>query len=128
NCCVEVPIFVDKFGLHGAYVGELPKQCAALNMTNILVQDLAVDAAIYGDYERVYQACMMDPLTAAVLAPHEIRNMVDEMIEAQREWLPQFKDKKNQYPGAYIGRLGNDGKNIKAGVEVNRRIGHYDKI
>lgn len=93
GCCVEVPCFVDEGGLHPAYVGELPPQCAALNRTNINVQELAVMAALEGDRELAYQAVLFDPLTAAVLTPEDIRKMVNEMFEAEREWLPRFFEK-----------------------------------
>ena len=46
GCCVEVPIYVDRLGLHPTVVGNLPPQCAALNMTNVLVQGLTVEAEL----------------------------------------------------------------------------------
>ena len=91
GCCVEVPCFVDRLGLHPTVVGDLPPQCAALNMTNVNVQNLAAQAGLTGDPERLMQAIALDPLTAAVLTLKEIRDMVSEMLEAQREWLPQFE-------------------------------------
>jgi alpha-galactosidase len=90
GCCVEVPIYVDRLGLHPTVVGDLPPQCAALNMTNALVQGLTVEASFTGDPELVVQAVSLDPLTAAVLTLHEIREMVAEMFEAERKYLPQF--------------------------------------
>ncbi|TFH13290.1 MAG: alpha-galactosidase, partial [Lentisphaerales bacterium] len=79
GCCVEVPIYVDRMGLHPSVVGRLPPQCAALNMTNVLVQELTVEASFSGDPELVMQAVAMDPLTASVLTLDEIRRMVAEM-------------------------------------------------
>lgn len=93
DCCAEGPIFVDKTGLHKTIVGDLPPQCAALNLTNINVQRLAVEAAISGDPEHLVHACALDPLTGAVLTLKEIREMVSEMLDAQRQWLPQFEGK-----------------------------------
>jgi len=90
GCCVEVPIWVDRLGMHPTVVGALPPQCAALNMTNVLVQGLAVEASFSGDPELVVQAVALDPLTSAVLTLVEIRDMVSEMLEAQRKYLPQF--------------------------------------
>ena len=92
--CVEVPIYVDRTGLHPTHVGALPAPLAALNMTNVLVQGLSVDAALSGDTELLVQAVAMDPLTAAVLTLDEIRRMTSEMLEAERAWLPQFAGKK----------------------------------
>jgi alpha-galactosidase len=90
GCCVEVPIYVDRMGLHPTGVGALPAPLAALNMTNVLVQGLAVDAALGGDPELLVQACALDPLTAAVLTLDEIRRLASELLEAERAWLPQF--------------------------------------
>ena len=90
GCCVEVPIYVDRLGLHPTFVGNLPPQCAALNMSNILVQGLTVEASFTGDPELVMNAVAMDPLTSAVLTLHEIRDMVAEMLEAEAKFLPQF--------------------------------------
>jgi alpha-galactosidase len=93
GCCVEVPAYVDRLGLHPITIGDLPPQCAALNMTNINVQGLAAKAALEGDPEALVHAVAMDPLTAAILTLREIREMVGEMLEAQRQWLPQFDGK-----------------------------------
>jgi len=90
GCCVEVPTFADDTGLHPTVVGELPLQCAALCTTNINVQRLAAEAALAGDPERLVQAAAMDPLTGAVCTLAEIREMCSELLEAEREWLPQF--------------------------------------
>jgi alpha-galactosidase len=119
--CVEVPVFADSDGFHPTYVGDLPKVCAALCRSNVSVQELAVEAALEGDYEAAYQACLVDPLTAATLAPHEIRNMVDEMFKAQVRWLPQFQGKSNLYPGATIGRMETGVKEIEVGENVYPR-------
>lgn len=91
DCCAEGPLFADRTGIHRTIVGELPPQCAALNLTNINVQRLAVLAAKSGDPETVVQAIAMDPLTSSVLTLKEIRDMVTEMLQAQSQWLPQFE-------------------------------------
>jgi alpha-galactosidase len=90
-------------GLHPTHVGALPGPLAALNMTNVLVQGLSVDAALSGDTELLVQAVALDPLTAAVLTLDEIRRMTAEMLEAERAWLPQFASKKiRAVPGIAI--------------------------
>jgi alpha-galactosidase len=91
DCCAEGPLYVDRTGLHPTLVGSLPPQCAALNLTNVNVQRLAVEAAITGDPEHLVHACALDPLTSAVLTLKETREMVAEMLESQRQWLPQFQ-------------------------------------
>ena len=91
--CVEVPCFVDRHGIHPARVGALPPQCAAANMSNVSVQQLAVEAALSLDPEHVVHAIAMDPLTGAVCTLSEVREMTAEMLEAEKEWLPQFEGK-----------------------------------
>lgn len=91
GCCVEVPVFVDRMGLHPTVVGALPSQCAALNLTNVNAQSLAVEAALTGDTELVAAACALDPLTSATLTLKQAREMATEMLEAERQWLPQFE-------------------------------------
>jgi alpha-galactosidase len=90
DCCVEVPCWVDAGGVHPTPIGKLPPQLAALNRTNINVQELAVEAAKTGKLEHVYHAIMLDPLTASQLNLEQIRTLVDELLAAQAPWLPQF--------------------------------------
>jgi alpha-galactosidase len=90
NCCVEVPCLVDKNGINPCYIGELPPQLAALNRTNINVQSLMVEAALNKNKDAAKHAVMLDPLTSALLTLDEISKMVDEMFEAEKQWLPDF--------------------------------------
>ena len=94
DCCVEGPMSADRLGLQRVLVGELPSTCAALNLTNINVQRLAVEAALTGDPDALVHACALDPLTSAVLTLREIRMMASELLEAQRSWLPQFAGRR----------------------------------
>ena len=94
GACVEVPVFVDGHGIHPVRVGSLPPQCAALNQSNITVQNLTVDAALTGNPEHVVHAIAMDPLTSAVCTLAEVRDMTAEMLEAEKQWLPQFRNTK----------------------------------
>jgi len=91
NCCVEVACLVDRNGVQPVAFGDLPQQCAAINRQSINVQELAVLAAMNRDRSLVYQSVAMDPLTGALLTLPQIRRMVDEMFEAEKQWLPQFK-------------------------------------
>jgi len=72
-------------------VGALPPQCAALTHLNAMIEEMAVEAALTGDPRLVFQAIAHDPLTAAVLSLAEIRDMVNEMFQQNRDYLPQFK-------------------------------------
>jgi alpha-galactosidase len=93
GCCVEVPCLVDGNGVQPTMVRSYPTQLAALNRTNINVQELIVEAALTGDIEAVHHAVMLDPLTAAVSTLPQIHSMVDEMLGSQAQWLPQFRKK-----------------------------------
>ena len=93
GCCVEVPCLVDANGIQPTYVGALPTQLAALNRTNINVQELIVEAALTGKEDAVHHAVMLDPLTAAVCTLPQIHDMVTELLSAQEPWLPQFAQK-----------------------------------
>lgn len=90
GCCVEVACLVDKNGIQPTVFGELPPQLASLIKTNINVQELAVKGAVEEDKDLIYQAVMMDPLTSCVLTMPEIHKMVSDMIEAEKQWLPDF--------------------------------------
>ena len=90
NACVEVPCLVNGNGIIPCHVGELPLQCAAMNMSNINVQLLTIEAAKTRKREHIYQAAMMDPHTASELDIDTIKKMVDELIEAHGNYLPKF--------------------------------------
>ncbi|MFX1337897.1 MAG: alpha-glucosidase/alpha-galactosidase [Promethearchaeota archaeon] len=90
ECCVEVPVAADNQGLHPQGGIELPTVCQALCISNIMVQKAAVEGALTLDREKIYHAVLLDPNTASVCSPAEIREMVDEMFDAEAKWLPQF--------------------------------------
>ena len=90
ECCVEVPVLVDKSGLQPTKIGKLPPQLAAVMQTNINVQSLTVEAALTGKREHIYHAAMMDPHTAAELDLDQIYALVDDLIDAHGDWLPVF--------------------------------------
>ena len=115
DAIVEVPGYIDRNGINIPVVGDLPLGCAAVCNAAIAVQRLAVEAAVRGDDLLLRQAMMMDPLTGAVCTPPEIWQMVDEMLVAQEQWLPQYgkaiaaakkklkKGKKLPYRGNAVG-------------------------
>ena len=91
DCCVEVPCLVDKNGVQPTYVGDLPTQLAALDRTNINVQELTVEAAMTLEKDKIYQAALMDPHANSELSIAEIKAMVDELIAAHGDYLPAYK-------------------------------------
>ncbi|MCY3857351.1 MAG: alpha-galactosidase [Gammaproteobacteria bacterium] len=92
DCVVEVPGYVDRNGMSIPQYGDLPLGCAAICNNSIQVQRMAKDAALTGDVELLKQACLLDPLVGAVCNPPEVWHMVDAMLVAQAEWLPQYTD------------------------------------
>jgi len=90
EACVEVPCLVNGYGIHPCHVGKLPVQCAAMNMTNINVQLLTIEAAKTLKKDHIYQAAMLDPHTGSELDIDTIKKMVDELIEAHGDYLPKY--------------------------------------
>jgi alpha-galactosidase len=84
---VEVPIVADGCGLHPCYVGDLPPALASLNRSNFNLEELAVKGYVNKDREYIYRAIQLDPLTASKLTLPEIRQMVDEMFEADNQFI-----------------------------------------
>jgi alpha-galactosidase len=91
GCCVEVPVLASKKGLQPMHVGPLPDHLAVLVNTSARCEELAVEGAITGDRRKIFHAICFDPLTSSVLSLDEIKAMVDEMFEANKDYLPQFK-------------------------------------
>jgi alpha-galactosidase len=91
DACVEVPVYADRQGFNAVHVGALPPQCAALNNVSIAVEEMAIDACLTGNPTKVFHAVAYDPLSAAVLSLAEIKTMVNEMLEKNRDYLPTFK-------------------------------------
>ncbi len=88
--CVEVPCHIDYEGIHPCYVGSLPEQCAALNRTNINVQELLARAVFEKKKEYIYQAVKLDPLTSSLLTLTEIDKMVDELVQSNSKYLKDY--------------------------------------
>ena len=91
EACVEVPCLVDGSGITPCKVGKLPTQLAAMNSSNIYAQLLTIEAAVTGKKQYIYNAAMMDPHTGAELSIKDIYAMVDELLEAHKDWLPQYE-------------------------------------
>jgi alpha-galactosidase len=88
--CVEVLCVADRQGIQPTRHGDLPPQCAALNRTNLNVQELTIEAALTGRRDHIYQAALLDPHTAAELTIDEIVALCDDLIVAHGNWLPTF--------------------------------------
>ena len=92
GCIIEIPGYVDKNGISMPVVGDLPMACAATCAVSVRVQEMGMEAAVTGDVTLLKQAMLHDPLVGAVCEPEEIWQMTDEMLVAQAQWLPQYRD------------------------------------
>ena len=97
DCIIESPGFVDRFGINMVEGITLPDACAATCMASVNVQRMGMKAAITGDVELLKQSVLHDPLVGAICTPEEVWQMVDEMLVAQAQWLPQYA---HAIPGA----------------------------
>ena len=88
---MEVPCLADREGIHPCYVGNLPPQLAALNRSNINVQEMAVRGIVEKDKNKILQAVLLDPLTSAVLTIDEIKEMVKNMFKTEKEYMKGYK-------------------------------------
>ncbi|NLD71709.1 MAG: alpha-glucosidase/alpha-galactosidase, partial [Chloroflexi bacterium] len=91
DVCVEVPVYADRRGFRSVHVGALPPQCAALVNMSVACEEMAVEACLTGDPTMVFHSIAYDPLTASVLSLAEIREMVNEMLAKNKDYLPTFK-------------------------------------
>jgi alpha-galactosidase len=89
GACVEVPCLVDRNGVQPTIVGDLPPQLAALNRTFLNVCELTVRAALEGRRDHVHHAALLDPSAAASLSPGAIHAVVEELIAAHGDALPE---------------------------------------
>ncbi len=90
DCIIESPGFVDRFGINMVEGVTLPDACAATCNVSVSVQRMGMKAAINGDVELLKQAVLHDPLVGAICTPDEVWQMVDELLVAQAQWLPQY--------------------------------------
>jgi alpha-galactosidase len=90
NGVVEVACLVDGRGVQPTHFGPLPAHLAALNQQHMAFHDLAATAVLEENREAAVHALMLDPLTAAVCSLAEARQMFDEMVAAQGDYLPEF--------------------------------------
>ncbi len=88
--CVEVPVMIDRNGFNPCRVGKLPPQMAAICRSTMGMIDLGVTAALESDREAAFHSLLLDPLTAAVCSPAEIKQMTNELIDSQLDLLRGF--------------------------------------
>lgn len=86
----EVSCLVDGNGIQPVHYGALPEQLAAIDRSHMAVHHLMAQAVLEQNREAAVHALLLDPLTAAVCSPAEIRAMFGELVEAQAQDLPEF--------------------------------------
>ena len=89
DACVEVPVNVGRNGVEPRVFGAMPPQCLALNRTFLNVVELTVRAVVEGSRELVVQAALLDPNTASTLTVDRIVDMVDDLLEAHGDLIPE---------------------------------------
>ena len=94
SACVETPVLASKAGLQPIHVGPLPDNLAILVDLTARIEELVVNAAIEGNAWDIFQANLYDPLTSAVLSMQEIRDMTQEMLDKNKDYLDYFKTLK----------------------------------
>lgn len=90
NGVVEVACLVDSKGVQPTHFGPLPAHLANLNQQHMAFHDLVATAVLEQNREAALHALMVDPLTAAVCSLAEIRALFEEMVNAERAYLPEF--------------------------------------
>jgi alpha-galactosidase len=89
DAVVETPAVIKRSGIHPIHVGELPEGLAAICNIQILIQNLAVEAAVHGDKKKAFQAVLADPVVQDNVAAEKAFN---ELFEVHRDLLPQFEE------------------------------------
>ena len=85
---VEIPAIVGADRIFGLGMGELPTAIASLMNLQLDVMELNVEAAVTGDRQTALEGLILDPL---VPDPEIAEKILDEMLIAQADYLPQFQ-------------------------------------
>lgn len=84
---VETPAVIDGSGIYPVAMGDLPKGLVAFNRRDIDQMELIVEAGVSGDRNLILQAMLLDPIINSAL---KAEAMLDEMLQLNAEYLPQF--------------------------------------
>ena len=91
DAAVEVSCMIDRNGINPTRYGALPPQMAHICASNQAYFDLAAKACIEKSVEAATYALLLDPLTAAVCTPAQIKAMTKEIFAAEADFLPGYK-------------------------------------
>lgn len=84
---VEVPAYADSSGIRPLHMGPLPKGIAGVLAQRLAQYEATIDAALSGDRDLALQALLMD---GYVSSPDQAEELLEEMLKAEREWLPSY--------------------------------------
>lgn len=85
---LELPAKVDRRGIHPLPAEPLPAACFGLVSQVKMYELLTVEAAVHGDRNAMYQALLAHPLGPSA---NRIQEVLEDMLETNKQWLPQFK-------------------------------------
>ena len=84
---LELPAKVDSRGVHPLPAKPLPASCFGLISQVKMYELLTVEAAVHGNRNALYQALLTHPLGPSA---DKIQAVMDDMLETNKQWLPQF--------------------------------------
>jgi len=86
---LEIEAVTDSCGVRGIYIGDAPMSLKGLLEKRIAWQELVADAGVKGDKNLALQALLLDEMA---ILPEKAEQMLDELLNASKKYLPQFKD------------------------------------
>jgi len=89
--CVEVACMIDQNGINPTIYGDLPPQMAGICRSNMSMFDLGAQAAIEKSKELAAQSLMLDPLSAAMCSPAQIKEMTERLFAAEKKFLKGYR-------------------------------------
>jgi alpha-galactosidase/6-phospho-beta-glucosidase family protein len=85
---VETWAQASRSGIYPVLSGDIPETYRGFMQQIVDEQELAVDAALSGDFRKVVQAMFVSPL---LHRKEDAEKLAAELIAANKPWLPQFK-------------------------------------
>ncbi|NMB18394.1 MAG: 6-phospho-beta-glucosidase, partial [Erysipelothrix sp.] len=90
DCVIEVSSVITSHGAEPYNWGTFPPSARGQLQLMKSMEELVIEAAATGDYAKAVQAFNVNPL---IRSGHKMVEMLDEMLVANKEYLPQFKEK-----------------------------------
>lgn len=84
---LEMPVKVDKTGVHALPTKPLPASCFGLVAHVKMYELLTVEAAVHGDRKALYEAILTNPLGPQA---DQVNAVAEDLLETNKAYLPQF--------------------------------------